>query len=683
MTALVSYSTGTVSVAAGGTTVTGVGSIWSGTNVRPGDVLQIGNFQTVISDVTDTTHLVIPPWGGGAQSGVAYQIWHVSPQRFAGAQAMQSVNDLVAALNTSGFFVFVDVSLTVPDPSLGDDGQYAFQPTTGKTWVKAAGVWTFLGIYKGFNLTGAYNGATVYSAGDVMTDAGSSYVWINTTPGSGHAAPNTTYWQLLASIGATGNTGPTGAGYGGTSTTSLAIAVASKVFTTQAGLAYTNGARVRASSAANTSNWMEGLATYSGTTLTIAVDKVNGSGTFADWNLNVVGQPGAGDLSSANNLSDLASAATAATNLGVVRYAAAQSLTAAQQAQARANINVTKKNYLLNGGMQVSQENGTTAGATLSYYPVDQFYLNIQTDGVLSVQQIASPTPGGSPNRIRATVTTADASLGASQYAAISHRIEGLRVADLRFGSTSAKTVTIQFGCKGPAGTYCVAINNSAVNRSSVAEFTISSGEANTDVIKSVTIPGDQTGTWLSDNGTGFLVFFTLGSSTTFQGVNGGWSAGNFFATPSQFNFMGTNGNVFELFDVGLYEGTVAPAFQLPDYPSELIACQRYFEIAGAAASSIVATGFVYSSTITLHYLPFKVLKRIAPTMAAGGSASDYSVYRTGANNAIDTLPTLDSANLLAAQVRFSHSTAPFTAGQACSAFCINATAVLRFNARL
>ncbi|MEY9228085.1 hypothetical protein ABIF68_007299 [Bradyrhizobium japonicum] len=69
MTALVSYSTGTVSVAAGGTIVTGVGAIWSGTNARPGDILQIGNFQSVISDVTDVTHLVIPPWGGGAQAG--------------------------------------------------------------------------------------------------------------------------------------------------------------------------------------------------------------------------------------------------------------------------------------------------------------------------------------------------------------------------------------------------------------------------------------------------------------------------------------------------------------------------------------------------------------------------------------------------------------------------------------
>ena len=38
-----------------------------------------------------------------------------------------------------------------------------------------------------------------------------------------------------------------------------------------------------------------------------------------------------------------------------------------------------------------------------------------------------------------------------------------------------------------------------------------------------------------------------------------------------------TAGNIFELFDVSLTEGTVAPPFQVPDYASELALCQRYF----------------------------------------------------------------------------------------------------------
>jgi hypothetical protein len=94
-------------------------------------------------------------------------------------------------------------------------------------------------------------------------------------------------------LGATGTTGPTGPGYAATSTTSFLIGIGSKAFTTQAGLAYTVGARVRASSAANTANFMEGLVTaYSGTTLTINVTLIGGSGTLADWNINLSGEQG-------------------------------------------------------------------------------------------------------------------------------------------------------------------------------------------------------------------------------------------------------------------------------------------------------------------------------------------------------------------------------------------------------
>ncbi|MGY4411958.1 hypothetical protein ACVWW4_003694 [Bradyrhizobium sp. LB7.1] len=376
MTALVSYSTGTVSVAAGATTVTGVGLIWSAGSAKPGDIFQIGNFQSVISDVTDATHLVIPPWGGGAQTGVAYKIWQVSPQRFAGAEAQSTVNRLVIALNAREIPVVVSADETVPDPSLGEEDQTAIQPTTGKVWVMTGGVWTYLGIYRGFNLTGAYNGATVYSIGDVMTDAGSSYVWINATPGSGHAAPNATYWHLLASIGGTGATGAVPWGVPadwaaatsyvvgppasivrhpatknlfqclvphtsgafatdlaagkwllisqslteGQSVTSVAIGTGVKAFATQVGLSYQNGVRLRASSQANTTNWMEGVCAYDTTaqTVTMTVDKTNGSGTFADWFFNRVGEPGAGDVSAANALSEYTGvAATARANLGL------------------------------------------------------------------------------------------------------------------------------------------------------------------------------------------------------------------------------------------------------------------------------------------------------------------------------------------------------------------------------
>jgi hypothetical protein len=347
-----SYSTGTVSIAANATSVVGVGSNWSGQNAIAGDVLVVGADSVIISDVTDALHLVIDAWPFAAVTAASYKLYKVSPLRYAGGQAMAAVDTLVAALNTSGFYVFVGPTETVPDPSLGDDEQYALQATTGKLWQKTGGTWNFIGTQKGFSLPVPWNSATAYIAFDTVSLGGTSYVCIlantNQTP------PNATYWTVLAAKGdaatvavgavttgvggspaAVTNSGTSGAavlnftipvaqGYGGTSTTSLAIANAvTRVFTTQAGLGY-NGSRVRAASASAPTNYMEGVCTYSGTTLTMTVDSIGGSGTKIDWVLSIAGQPGlagGGALLAANNLADVANAATARGNLGAAASA--------------------------------------------------------------------------------------------------------------------------------------------------------------------------------------------------------------------------------------------------------------------------------------------------------------------------------------------------------------------------
>lgn len=102
-------------------------------------------------------------------------------------------------------------------------------------------------------------------------------------------------WTLVTTLQA-------GAGYGGSSTTSLTIGTGSKTFNgVGAGLAYQGGNYVRASSAANGANYMEGNVTaYSGGNLTVNVTAAGGSGTFADWNFAIAGAPGAIGVSTLN-----------------------------------------------------------------------------------------------------------------------------------------------------------------------------------------------------------------------------------------------------------------------------------------------------------------------------------------------------------------------------------------------
>lgn len=120
-----------------------------------------------------------------------------------------------------------------------------------------------------------------------------------------------------------GAVGPAGPGYGGTSTTSLAIGTGSKSFITQSGYAYQAGNYIRASSAADGTNFMEGTVTsYVGTALVVSMTKTGGSGTKTDWTFSLAGAPGAtgagtGDLLAANNGSDFSNKKTTKDNLSV------------------------------------------------------------------------------------------------------------------------------------------------------------------------------------------------------------------------------------------------------------------------------------------------------------------------------------------------------------------------------
>lgn len=683
------YSTGTVSVLDNGTVVTGLGTLWQRSNARQGDKIIVdpaaGHPEITILAVNDLDQVTLAqPWTHGDKTSVAYIIIKNSVERVSGVRAFDDLDSMIAAMNSDGFYHFVASTQTLPDDSYGDDGQYAFQASTGKLWVKET-VWQFVGVYKGFGLPAPWSSVKAYVAFDVATLNGTSYVAI--APSTNQAPPNATYWTVLASKGDTGNVGPTGPGYGGASSTALTIGTGSRVFTTQTGMAYQVGTRVRAASAANPSNYMEGIVTaYSGTFLTVNMSRTNGAGTFSDWMLSVAGDPGAGDMLSTNNLSEV-NPAISRTNLGlgsgnspqfigielghatdttVSRPAAGRMqvegeevlttkslssiLTDAQKQQLRANLGVSQKNYIMNGGFLVSQEYPVSAQTVSGRYPADQWIVTHSTTGAVSYGQVNSYSiASGTPYRLSVSVTTADASIGSGEFLIISQPIEGYRVQDLGWGVASvAKSITLKFGVNAPAGTYCVSIRNRVTDRSYVAEYTISGGEAGSDVYKSIAVPGDVTGSWDKNNVAGMIVSWNLVAGSSFQGAAGAWTAGNIIGTSNQVNFLGTIGNTFYLFDVGMYRGNAAPDFVAENYVDTLRECQRYYEKADFASFyfPVGATGTQYNNVNFTE-------KRANPTMAF---LTTLQAWTTGGGNATPTSQSLVATNTKNAQLSVSIS---------------------------
>ena len=250
---------------------------------------------------------------------------------------------------------------------------------------------------------------------------------------------------------------------------------------------------------------------------------------------------------------------------------------------------VNMKSRIINGAMVIDQRNvGASVTLIDGIYTLDRWFAAENTDGVATAQQDSS-APAGFTNSIKITTTTADATLGATQYLQFGQYIEGFNTADLNWGTANAKTITISFWVRSSlTGTFGGAVRNSADNRSYA--FTYSISAADTWEQKSVTIAGDTSGTWVgATNGVGLKVIWGLGVGSTYSGTAGSWSSSLLLSATGATSVVGTNGATFYITGVQLEVGSTATSFDYRPYGTELALCQRYFQKFSAPALRGVA----------------------------------------------------------------------------------------------
>jgi hypothetical protein len=179
--------------------------------------------------------------------------------------------------------------------------------------------------------------------------------------------------------------------------------------------------------------------------------------------------------------------------------------------------------------MRIDQRNaGASVTPTAGQYSLDRWNGWVTQASKFTVQQNAgSVTPPTGFSYYAGITSLAATTIGASDEFTFSQTIEGYNVADLDWGTANAKTVTLSFWVRSSlTGTFGGSIyNNNATGRAYAFSYTISA--ANTWEYKTITIPGDTSGTWVgATNGASVQIFIGLGVGTTLSGTAGSWSGG-------------------------------------------------------------------------------------------------------------------------------------------------------------
>jgi len=294
------------------------------------------------------------------------------------------------------------------------------------------------------------------------------------------------------------------------------------------------------------------------------------------------------------------------------------------------------KNRIINGAMVIDQRNaGASISAADGAYAVDRFimYHNTGSGSKGTIQQTPSATETGYATRVSAGftnyyafTTTSAYSVASTDAYAVQQRIEGFNIADLAWGTANAKTVTLSaWVYSSLTGTFGGSLRNSAATQS--YPFSYSIPVANTWTQISITIVGPQSGTWLTTNGAGVYVSFSIGSGTSVSGTAGSWSANNYYSATGATSVVGTNGATFYITGVQLEAGTTASPFEYRQYGTEFSLCQRYFQrrsTEGVTYGQLATGGLIGSNTL---YQTINLLQtmRVAPSMSSS-AANTFSV---------------------------------------------------------
>ena len=316
--------------------------------------------------------------------------------------------------------------------------------------------------------------------------------------------------------------------------------------------------------------------------------------------------------------------------------------------------------------MRIDQRNAGASATAINVYTVDRWHYQASQASKVTWQQNAGAVtpPVGFTDYLGLTSSSAYSVL-AGDYFRFYQVIEGYNIADLGWGTASAKAITLSFQVYSSlTGTFGGSLSTGGAQS---YPFTYSIPTANTWTTISLTIAGATGGTWGSTNNAGIYVGFSLGAGATFSGTAGAWASANYVSATGATSVVGTSGATFYVTGVQLEKGSTATDFEYVDYGRQLQMCQRYYYRIFPAAGNklLLSAGSFFTGSASSLSGNFPVSMRVAPSaLEQSGTAGNYLVNQAGFGGAACTsVPIFAASTVDSFQVVGTSTGLTFSAG--------------------
>ena len=327
--------------------------------------------------------------------------------------------------------------------------------------------------------------------------------------------------------------------------------------------------------------------------------------------------------------------------VNTIRHTSASSdaITLASDGTATAKItnNLSNRNLIINGAMQVAQR-GTSSTSSNGYYTVDRiwhYYQDTDEAPTFSQVDVASGTPAfqaGFRKAFKVTNGNQTSGAGASDQIQLEYRVEAQDIACSGWNYLSSSSfLTLSFYIKSSVAQAFNFFVQTSDGTSKHMPFSTPSLTADTWTKVSFQIKGDSNLQFNNDNGKGLMINLSpfLGTNYTDNSItNGEWIT---YASGTRYRdatttWYTTNDATWEITGLQLEVGDTATDYEHRSYGDELARSQRYYQgFTAEFREDDSSDGSIFFGTLGL---PVKM--RSAPTITSS-YASSYNV-NTGAS---------------------------------------------------